>query len=197
MVHPRVRSVVLVGEPDSARVGGCRSHCLASSRYARPPPWEVGEHPGGLIVGLVLRIADRDSGVGRLYWPADVPTREGSLFGREGPAGRSTIRQRAALRQEDLTHEKNVFGINFYVDANTARPYTSLIDGEGRRDRPTTEPTMNTSTSIKTTCHRDGSITYWSVYRQQWVRRAEHISDSELAAMSFCERERVMRHLGM
>lgn len=139
--------MVLVGEPDEARVGGSRSHCLASSRYARPPPWEVGEHPGGVIVGLVLRIADRDSWVGRLYWPADVPTREGLLFGRKGPAGRSTIRQRAASRQADLAPERNVSGINFYVDASVARPYSSLIDGEGRRDRPTTEPDMTITTT--------------------------------------------------
>lgn len=49
--------------------------------------------------------------------------------------------------------------------------------------------------SVKTTCHRDGTVTYWSVYRQCWVSRAADVPDRELAAMSSDERERVLRHL--
>lgn len=48
---------------------------------------------------------------------------------------------------------------------------------------------------FKTTYHRDGTVTYWSVYYQVWVRRASIVSDRELAAMSGDERERVQRHL--
>lgn len=43
--------------------------------------------------------------------------------------------------------------------------------------------------SIKTT------YTYWSVYRQLWVRRADSVPDEDLAAMSRKERERTKRHL--
>ena len=50
--------------------------------------------------------------------------------------------------------------------------------------------------SIKTTYHRDGTITYWSVHNQVWVKRAADIPDRELAAMSNQEREKVLRHLG-
>ena len=48
---------------------------------------------------------------------------------------------------------------------------------------------------MKTIYHRDGTITYWSVYRQAWIDRATEISDRELAAMGSIERERVIRHL--
>ena len=48
---------------------------------------------------------------------------------------------------------------------------------------------------MKTTCHRDGTVTYLSVYRQVWMRREATIPDRELAAMSPSERDRVMRHL--
>lgn len=49
--------------------------------------------------------------------------------------------------------------------------------------------------SIKTTYHRDGTVTYWSIYDQVWVSRASNVPDQELAAMSSAERERVQRHL--
>lgn len=44
-------------------------------------------------------------------------------------------------------------------------------------------------------CHRDGSVTYWSVYAQQWCRRVRGVSDAELAAMPTRGRARVIRHL--
>ena len=46
-------------------------------------------------------------------------------------------------------------------------------------------------------CHADGTVTYWSVYRQCWIERARSVSDRELAAMSPHERERVIAHLYM
>jgi len=48
---------------------------------------------------------------------------------------------------------------------------------------------------MKTTCHRNGTVTYWSVYSQVWMRQQDTISDRELAEMGEKERERVMRHL--
>ena len=50
-------------------------------------------------------------------------------------------------------------------------------------------------TSTKTKFHRDGTITYWSVYRQQWVERSPvaDIPDRELAAWSASERKRAER----
>lgn len=44
--------------------------------------------------------------------------------------------------------------------------------------------------STKPTLHRDGTITYWSVYRQIWVHRAADIPAKELAAMSVQDRHR-------
>lgn len=49
--------------------------------------------------------------------------------------------------------------------------------------------------NLNTTCHRDGTVTYWSVYEERWRRRIAHIPDRELAAMGEAERVRVMRHL--
>lgn len=45
-----------------------------------------------------------------------------------------------------------------------------------------------------TTLHSDGTVTYWSVYRQAWVRRVYigSIPDAELAAMSSTEREKIL-----
>lgn len=51
--------------------------------------------------------------------------------------------------------------------------------------------------TIKTTLHRDGTVTYWSVYNQEWKRHTDYVPDRELAAMGDAERERVMRHLGI
>lgn len=47
--------------------------------------------------------------------------------------------------------------------------------------------------AYKTTYHRDGSITYWSVYEQQ-IQRVRWIPDRELAACSPAERDRIIRH---
>jgi hypothetical protein len=49
--------------------------------------------------------------------------------------------------------------------------------------------------SLKSVCHRDGTVTYWSVYQQSWERRAASVPDRELAAMSEHERHLVQRHL--
>jgi hypothetical protein len=45
------------------------------------------------------------------------------------------------------------------------------------------------------TCHRDGTVTYWSVYRQAWIRRARRVPDRDLAAMDEAERGRIALHL--
>ena len=50
---------------------------------------------------------------------------------------------------------------------------------------------------MKTTYHRNGTVTFWSVYQQRWVSKARNISDSELAAMSEGERNKVAKHLGI
>lgn len=42
------------------------------------------------------------------------------------------------------------------------------------------------------TIHRDGTVSYWSVYRQQWTREErERIDDRERAAMSEEDRRRI------
>lgn len=43
---------------------------------------------------------------------------------------------------------------------------------------------------IKNTYHRDGTVTYWSVYAQCWVCRASHVPARELATWSAGERAR-------
>ena len=45
----------------------------------------------------------------------------------------------------------------------------------------------------KTTFHRDGSVTYWSVYEQRWRKRVRHIPDAEIAASSERDRPRLAR----
>ena len=50
---------------------------------------------------------------------------------------------------------------------------------------------MNNPSTI---CHRDGTVTYWDVYRQTWVRTyADLMSDETLATLTAAERTRVAR----
>ena len=44
--------------------------------------------------------------------------------------------------------------------------------------------------------HKDGSVTLWDVYQQQW-RRTSYPSDEVLASFNEAERKRIMRHVGM
>ena len=44
------------------------------------------------------------------------------------------------------------------------------------------------------TYHRDGTVSYWDVYRQQG-QRSSSVSDQVLASMNDAERARVQRHI--
>jgi len=45
-----------------------------------------------------------------------------------------------------------------------------------------------------TTYHRDGTVTYWDVYRQAWVRiDADLMSDEAIASLTAAERDKVAR----
>ena len=53
---------------------------------------------------------------------------------------------------------------------------------------------MNT---YRTTYHRDGTVTLWDVYQQQWVRlAADQVSDQILATLSDTERRRIVKMAG-
>jgi hypothetical protein len=43
--------------------------------------------------------------------------------------------------------------------------------------------------------HKDGTVTYWSVYSQVWERRVSSVPDEEYAAMPEMERTAVFNHL--
>ena len=48
--------------------------------------------------------------------------------------------------------------------------------------------------NLKTKYHRDGSVTLWSVHRQQWVRTsASAVTAETLATLSDAERTRIRR----
>lgn len=47
----------------------------------------------------------------------------------------------------------------------------------------------------RTTYHRDGTVTLWDVYQQQWVRQAG-FSDAVYASLDDKDRTRVLRHVG-
>jgi hypothetical protein len=54
------------------------------------------------------------------------------------------------------------------------------------------KPTIKKSGDI--TCHRDGTVSYWSVYTRTWSRRpAEQVPDRDLATMDNRERARIAR----
>ena len=59
-----------------------------------------------------------------------------------------------------------------------------------------TKPENTTGANLYSpTLHRDGTVTYWSVYRQTWVRRSRRLPDDEAAAQGRDDRERIDRHL--
>lgn len=47
---------------------------------------------------------------------------------------------------------------------------------------------------LETRFHRDGTVTVWNVYTQQWERTGNP-SDRVLASLETQERRRVMRHV--
>lgn len=71
--------------------------------------------------------------------------------------------------------------------ATSGRKTKAVLENAKKGGRPRTK----TATKF----HRDGTLTYWSVYEQIWRERVERIPDQELAAMSGPERDRVRRHL--
>ena len=49
--------------------------------------------------------------------------------------------------------------------------------------------------TTKIVLHRDGTVTYWSVYEQLWLTETvSQINDRELAAMGKENREKVIKH---
>lgn len=48
--------------------------------------------------------------------------------------------------------------------------------------------------NYKTKFHRNGEVTFWNVYEQNWNRvRAKSISDQNLASMNKKDRERILK----
>jgi len=47
---------------------------------------------------------------------------------------------------------------------------------------------------MKVKLHRDGTISWWSVYIQGW-RKSRVVSDKELSTLSRSERVRILRHM--
>jgi hypothetical protein len=46
-------------------------------------------------------------------------------------------------------------------------------------------------------CHRDGTVSFWSVYLEQYMERQRVIPNLELMKMLEKERKRVLRYLKM
>lgn len=46
------------------------------------------------------------------------------------------------------------------------------------------------------TLHRDGTVSYWSYHRQEWIRKAFHVPIEDIQAMDPYDQKRVTRHLG-
>ena len=65
---------------------------------------------------------------------------------------------------------------------------TGSREGSGRTKEETIVHT-------RPTCHRDHTVSYWSVYQQVRVRRAHAVPAAELAALCYADRQRVIRTL--
>ncbi len=66
---------------------------------------------------------------------------------------------------------------------------------EARRESKS-RPAASKTNTTEVTLHHDGTVTYWSVYKNVWVSRVTDVPDRELAAMNETTRERVRKHLG-
>ncbi len=55
--------------------------------------------------------------------------------------------------------------------------------------------TMLHDDDIRCVYHRDGSVSWWSVYTQTWHRTRCLPPDQDMAAMSAAERRRIALHL--
>jgi hypothetical protein len=51
---------------------------------------------------------------------------------------------------------------------------------------------MQATDSFKTKFHRDGSVTIWDVYQQQWVRTSRP-TNQQLATLP--KRDRILKHI--
>ena len=46
------------------------------------------------------------------------------------------------------------------------------------------------------TLHRDGTVSYWSYHRQEWVPHVFHVPIEDIQSMERYDQKRVMKHLG-
>ena len=69
------------------------------------------------------------------------------------------------------------------------------VRGKTRGKRARTIMATLTKKPYQTRYHRDGTVTIWDVYAQQWLRTSDP-SDRVLASLSDAQRERVIRHCG-
>jgi hypothetical protein len=44
--------------------------------------------------------------------------------------------------------------------------------------------------------HRDGTVSYWSYHRQEWVQHAFHVPIEDIQSMDPYDQKRVTKHLG-
>lgn len=49
--------------------------------------------------------------------------------------------------------------------------------------------------NFNSTFHRDGSVTIWNIFQQQWKRYRTVPSNEVLASLDHKERDRVIRHI--
>ena len=69
---------------------------------------------------------------------------------------------------------------------HTSQEATMAGRSKSRRNPPVSTPDIK--------LHKDGRVTFWSVYDQQWVKTAD-LSDQDLASMRAAERKKVQAHV--
>lgn len=80
------------------------------------------------------------------------------------------------------------------VEVLTKEQQIALLDYCRARVAAYARPAASTPDLFRTKFHKDGTITFWNVYEQQWNRtKASRISDQNLASMSSRDRERLAR----
>lgn len=88
--------------------------------------------------------------------------------------------------KQDLSKAAAALGRKGGASKSEAKVTAARVNGKkGGRPRDNKSPR----------CHRDGTVSYWSVYRQSFVSHASWISDEDLAAMNADDRGRVIAHI--
>ena len=157
----------------------------------RPPTWENYNEDTGVVL-------DRFSSRLDAIREAEDWRRSGHRVSSRKIGLRSNSRRRTSLRRNSAdwstrtavaAKARAAFARG---DSRSANRYLSELSAIDLAMMP--RALRRNGDPYSTTFHKDGTITFWSVYDQSWVRHARDLDDADWSSMSPKERARVEKH---